>query len=56
LALSFLGQMAGPPLVGAVADRTGLLTNGFWLAAGCALLGFGISLLIKEGRAAQTKQ
>jgi hypothetical protein len=41
--------MAGPPLVGAVADRTGLLTNGFWLAAGCALLGFATSLLIREG-------
>ncbi|MHB1133888.1 MAG: MFS transporter [Chloroflexota bacterium] len=49
--ISFIGQMAGPPLVGAVADRTGLLTNGFWLAAGCALLGFCTSLLIKEGTA-----
>ena len=47
--LSFTGSMAGPPLLGIVADLSGALTNGFWLGAACAATGSLTSLLIREG-------
>lgn len=48
-ALGFTGAMVTPPVIGALADYTGSLSGAFWLAVGCAFLGFGTSLLVREG-------
>jgi sugar phosphate permease len=45
---SYIGAVALPPLIGAVADLTGSLAIAFWLPAACAILGALVSLLIDE--------
>ena len=52
LMVGYLGAMASPPAMGAIADATGSLAASFWLPVGATLLGFVVSLGLREGTAA----
>lgn len=49
-AVSYLGPIASPPLVGAVADWTGSLTTALWVPVATGALAVVLSLFVKEGR------
>lgn len=48
LALGYLGAMASPPLIGAVADATGTLSLGFWVPVATSACASVTSALIRE--------